>query len=442
MKCNVNFQSLLSVLSLLLVGTYVAHAQGDGWNWPEDKATAQEKVVLYTDAKKQKNYQEAVPPLEWLLENAPDLNPSIYINGADIYEELALKASDPTEKQGYTDDALAMYDKRLEYFGSGKEADILNRKASTAMKILYKDKEQYDKLQEIYTNAVEKSGDKLAYYNLVPYMTVARTQFDRGQLDEGQVINIYDQISSVVDKNVAAGGKNASKYAEVGENVDKIFASTITVSCDYIEEKMVPKLNENPSDSDLAKKIIALSLASSCTDRPFFIEAAEATFNAEPNAGLAKTIASRKMANDETEEANQWYEKAIELSNDDAQKGEIYMDMASINLKNGSKVKARDFALKAASTSSTQSAKAYKLVGDIYMNSYDQCKKGQDIVEDRAVFLAAYEMYERAGNSSAMGRAKEQFPSKEEVFTYNKSVGDKLKVNCWVGENVTIRTRD
>ena len=64
MKCNVNFQSLLSVLSLLLVGTYVAHAQGDGWNWPEDKATAQEKVVLYTDAKKQKNYQEAVPPLE------------------------------------------------------------------------------------------------------------------------------------------------------------------------------------------------------------------------------------------------------------------------------------------------------------------------------------------------------------------------------------------
>ena len=431
------------MLSLLLAVSYVAQAQnGGGWNWPEDKATAQEKVVLYTDAKKQKNYEAAVTPLEWLLENAPDLNPSLYINGADIYEELAVKASEPSQKQEYIDQTLTMFDKRLEYFGQGNEADIMNRKANTAVKMMYRDKDQYDRLQEIFSTAVEKSGNELAYYNLVPYMNVAKVQFERGKLDESQVIEIYDEISGIVDQNVSSGGKNANKYAEAGENVDKIFASTITVSCDYIEEKMVPKLNENPQDSDLAKKIIALSLASSCTDRPFFIEAAEATFEAEPNAGLAKTIASRKMSNDNMEEANEWFQKAIELSNDDEQKSEIYMDMASINLKNNNKPQARDYALKAASLSSTQAAKAYKLVGDMYMNSYEQCKQGEDIVEDRAVFLAAYEMYERAGNSSGMSNAKEQFPSKEEVFTYNKSVGDQIQVDCWINKSVTIRTRD
>ncbi len=127
MNYKFNYKSFWSMLSLLLVVSYVAKAQNaGGWNWPEDKATAQEKVVLYTDSKKQKNYEAAVPPLEWLLENAPDLNSSIYMNGADIYEELAVKETDPAKKQEYIDQSLAMYDKRLEYFGQGKETDILN----------------------------------------------------------------------------------------------------------------------------------------------------------------------------------------------------------------------------------------------------------------------------------------------------------------------------
>ena len=441
MRFNINYKSFWSALSLLLVVSYMAKAQG-GWNWPEDKATAQEKVVLYTDAMKQKDYASAEPALQWLLENAPDLNPSIYINGANIYEGLVASASDPSQKQEYTDQALTMFDKRLEYFGAGNEAEILNRKANTAMKMMYKDKSKYDQLQTIFEQTLEEGSGNLAYYNLVPYMTVAKTQFEAGKLDETQVIEIYDQLAGVVDKNVSAGGKTAAKYEEEGENIDRIFASTITVSCDYIAEKMAPKMKENPQDAETAKKIIALSLASSCTDQPFFTEAAQITFEVEPNAGLAKTIASRKMANDEMEEANTWYEKAIELSKDDEQKSEIYTDMASINLKNGNKAKARDYALKAAALSSAQAPKAYKLVGDMYMNSYEQCKQGQDVVEDRAVFLAAYEMYEKAGNSSGMQRAKEQFPSKEEVFTYNKKVGDSMQVGCWIGQNVTIRTRD
>lgn len=441
MKYTVYHKSFGSFLALFLVFSYAAHAQG-GWNWPEDKATAQEKVVLYTDAKKQKNYEAAVPPLQWLHENAPDLNSSIYVNGADIYEELALKTEDPAQKEEYMNKVLAMYDKRIEFFGDGKEEDILNRKASSAMKMMYKDKDKYDQLQQIFGETIEKTNGNLAYYNLVPYMTIAKTQFERGKIDETRVIEIYDEIAGIADKKVSAGGKTAAKYKDVGENVDKIFASTITVSCDYIEEKMLPKLQANPDDAEMAKKIIALSLASSCTDRPFFIEAAEATFNAEPNAGLAKTIASRKLANDETEEADKWFKKAIELSSDDEQKSEIYMDMASINQKNGNRAQAREYALKSAALSGEQAVKAYTMVGNMYMNSSGDCKSGKDIVEDRAVFIAAYEMYAKAGNREGMSSAKEQFPSKEEVFTYNKKVGEKVKVGCWIGETVTIQTRD
>ncbi len=86
--------------------------------------------------------------------------------------------------------SLAMYDKRIEYFGSGKEENILNRKASSAMKMMYKNKEQYDQLQQIFEETVEKTNGNLAYYNLVSYMTIAKTQFERGKIDETRVIEI------------------------------------------------------------------------------------------------------------------------------------------------------------------------------------------------------------------------------------------------------------
>jgi len=67
----------------LLIVTFKAQAQ---FNWPEDRATAEEKNAFYTDNMKSGNYKATIPALQWLMNNAPDLNPSIYINGAKIYE--------------------------------------------------------------------------------------------------------------------------------------------------------------------------------------------------------------------------------------------------------------------------------------------------------------------------------------------------------------------
>ena len=439
MNFMLNHKSFWSACLLLMLFTTAVNAQS-GWNWPEDKATAQEKVVLYTDMKKAGNYEAAVSPHSWLLENAPDLNSSIYINGADIYEELAQKTKDPQKKQEYIDKALNMFDLRIEYFGD--EANVMNRKASTAMKLMYRDKDAYDKLYEIFSKTIEVSGDKYAYYNITPMMSIAKTQYERGKFEAEDVLEIYDKLSEIAQNNIDAGSRYADKYADQQEKIDAILTSTVTVSCEYIEEKMIPKLEQNPDDIDLANQIIALSLASHCTGEDFFITAAEATFNIEPNAGLAKTIASRKLQSEDMEAAKEWFNKAIELSDDDAQKAEIYMDLAGISLKEGAKSTARSHAMQAASLSEEEAEKAYNMVGNMYFSSYDQCRGGEDPVKDRAIFIAAYNMYRQAGNQSGMAQAKAQFPSKEEVFTFNHEVGGEITVDCWINETVTIQTRD
>ena len=93
------------LLTFLVSGALIAQP---GWNWPEDKATAEEKNVLYTDYVKMDNFQEAIEPHSWLLENAPDLNKSIYINGAKIYEDLADNEGDAAKKGEYQIKALEM----------------------------------------------------------------------------------------------------------------------------------------------------------------------------------------------------------------------------------------------------------------------------------------------------------------------------------------------
>jgi len=56
--------------------------------------------------------------------------------------------------------------------------------------------------------------------------------------------------------------------------------------------------------------------------------------------------------------------------------------------------------------------------------------------------IAAYNAYQRAGDSQGMANARARFPSKEELFTEGLQVGSSLNTGCWIGESVTLATRD
>jgi tetratricopeptide (TPR) repeat protein len=148
------------------------------------------------------------------------------------------------------------------------------------------------------------------------------------------------------------------------------------------------------------------------------------------------------MSEDKLDSAETYLNKATELETDPGKKADLYYDLANINYKKGNKVAARDFALKAVEANDTLKEKAYTLIGHMYMASFEQCKKGKSMVDDRAIFLAAYDMYQKAGNAEGMSNAKEQFPSKEDIFNLNIKAGDSISIGCWINATTTIRTRD
>ena len=79
-------RNLLILFFVISCNTFVL-AQ-PGWNWPEDKATAEEKNVLYTDYLKQGNCQMSIEPNRWLMQNVPGLHVSIYQNAIKILHEF------------------------------------------------------------------------------------------------------------------------------------------------------------------------------------------------------------------------------------------------------------------------------------------------------------------------------------------------------------------
>ena len=71
--------AIIGCLSFLMVGLVQAQ---DGWNWPEDKemeAKARELNAAYNDYLNSEDFLKAKGPLNWLLNNAPDLNEALYI---------------------------------------------------------------------------------------------------------------------------------------------------------------------------------------------------------------------------------------------------------------------------------------------------------------------------------------------------------------------------
>ncbi|PIB36862.1 hypothetical protein BFP72_16370 [Reichenbachiella sp. 5M10] len=423
---------------LLLIGFVVfmnvAAIAQPGWKWPEDIDKAKEKNALYVDALKSDQYARAVEPHQWLLDNCPDLNESLYINGAKIYEGLEEKEADPAKKLAYQEKAMQMYDDRIKYFGD--EAGVLNRKAFRAYKFYKGNKDKYQELMDLFDRTFELNGVDVIDNNLVAYMDVVRRyKLSGGDITDEDVIDKYGLISDIIAEKDAA--KSNPKYERYQDNVDKLLTATVDVNCEFIETKLVPKMNET-KDPKLAKKVFQLMLSAKCTDSPAFLEAGELVYESDPSYGMAKVLGIKFAAAKEYDKAAKYYDAAIDLSEDNLKKSEIYMNVAQMYANAGQKSTARTNARKALANDPSASD-AYTLIGNLYFQSYNDCRKGESRVDDRLVFIAAYNQYQKAGNTTMMAKAQEQFPTIGEIFELGLEEGQSMTVGCWINETVILQ---
>ncbi|MBB6462497.1 tetratricopeptide repeat protein [Flammeovirga kamogawensis] len=285
------------------------------------------------------------------------------------------------------------------------------------------------------------------------------TQFETSDADfkkyksfnEDWLMDEYDFVSNIAGKNIeiaeaAKKEKDVKSWNRIQTMADKYIMGMLDIDCDFINDKLGAKFKADPTDIATAKKIVGYSIRKKCMDGPYFIQAAEVVYAAEPTPAYANLISGQYIKKNETDKAIEWKEKAIELySEDPTKQAETSIDLAKLYNKKGLKSQARSQAYKAIEFDSEISKEAYTFIGDLYMGSYKQCfESSEDNVQERGCYLAAYDMYKKAGNSSKMASAQKQFPSKSDIFTLaakGYAEGKSIKVGCWIGGSTTLRIR-
>lgn len=435
-------------LSLTLGIAFSASAQcGNDFNFGEgeQKAIAETNWVMLKDAKTNGHFEQAAPQLNWFLTNIPKLNKTLYIYGAEVYDGLAKKEANAAKKAMYADSLIIIYDLRLKHTPCNEEASIANRKALAAYPYFLNNDKVKD-LLVLMDKAIELNGNNVMDGTLIPYMqTVCMNRSKFKSLTDEEIIQRYDKLTEIIEaktKKAQSEGKPVDKYTKYQSDVDNIFSGCgVVIDCNMVKKTLEPKYRANPNDADLARKIFSYMLQGKCTDDPLWLETGEKVFEQTPDYGIAKNLAIKYLAAENYSKAELWLRKAVPLASTGNDKAEILILLGSLKARQGDKPGARELYRQALGASGGNKD-AYEKIGDLYMNSAKDCAREKSYAEDRLIFLAAYDMYSKAGNQQKMAQAKSQFPSTTELFEQNWNEGEIKKLDyCWVGEAVTLRTR-
>lgn len=406
--------------------------------WPEDKAQASEKYTYFIDAIKAKNFgPNTVEAFRWLYVQAPDLHKSLYQNGTKLYEQLEAQETDPKRKIELQDTVLKLYDERIKFFN--EEGTVLNFKGLRAYNYLINRPGTNEELYTLYDKIFTLNGKATFLANTSYFMDVMCRRKAEGKMNDEQIIDQYEKIIEVLEENIA-NGKNAALAEQTKSGVEEKLASCVKVDCDFVDKNLGPKFRANPSDIKLAKKIFALMVSGKCTSNPLFMEANETIIKTEPSFGGYKIQGILSKSAKDWPKVIEYFEKAAEIAPTEKDKADAYMEIASVHRIRGNSESARAMAKKAIATSSSVSSDAYELIGDLYFSAANECK-GENQVMSRSIYLASYDMYERAGNKSKMNAAEAQFPSIEDIFNHNYTEGQSINTGCWINENTKVRKR-
>lgn len=423
----------------MVIGIVQSLAQGKYGKNPQDSIKCVEGLSLYkdflkTDALKAKYY--------WLVPFSlcPASSEKMYLDGAAIYDKLIKDEKDLKRKEELIDTLLLIYDKRIENFG--KEALVLGYKGSDLYRL------RPAKTEEAY-NYLKKSVTTLGNGSLVAtiqYLMMASADLEKkGILSADKVVEDYHLVSAIAEWNVKNNEKYAEYYATALDNIQKVAAPYLT--CEVMADLVKKNFETNQNNIEWLRKMATMLDNKNCNESPEYIKVAEKLYQLEPSAEAAKNMAMVFFGKKQYNNALEYIGKAIEQETDNQKKADYYIKQAAIHLKAGNYAAVKTSALKALSINPNL-GHAYLLIGDAYAAGSSACD--QDACTKGMVYLAAIEKYAKAKAVDPSVSAEAQarissynayIPKKEDCFFQGIKEGDSFKIECWINETVTVRTK-
>ena len=421
-------------------------------------------LQLYAENAKAKNYNEAYTQLAPLVAKCPDASAAIYQYGAIIYQDrLDNKVG---EQEANVHGLIDMIQAQIDKYPT--KVDVTRKKMEIA-RTMYKYKmgsssEQFNMFNDIFNADEDNFTDP---NGIITYFSLAKGEFDAGNMDLKGLFVIYDALSGKINKELD------SRTGEVDILGDKLEAGTITdlekqtlenqkinlsnydivagsltatigklVGCDYLVPLYESEFEVNKNDSVWLSSVLNRLNYKDCTDAPIYLKAVKALHIINPSADTAYGLGI--IAKSSAEKFKYW-EEALSLGVNKNREAKIHYEKGNSLKSSGNYGQAKAEYLAAVRARPSYGI-AYLKIANMMAASAQNC--GSDPFTQRAVYWVAARWAEKAASidgsirsnaNSYAANYRAKAPSKQDIFsssTHNS--GDTIKIGCWIGETVTI----
>nr|WP_298791952.1 hypothetical protein [uncultured Allomuricauda sp.] len=447
---------LTMIAILMSMGLSMAQAQN-----PE----CMTNLSIYAEHAKVKNYDAAYEPWKMVYESCPDINKANFTYGERILKHK-IKNSSGSDKDGYIQELLAMYDNSGKYFPTKfSQAD----RAIDKVLLMYDNKmasndQVYDMLGKAFTEDKKNFKNPKALYL---YFSSLVDLHDGGKKDLQEVFDTYDDVTEKVEeenkkltnvvtrllpkdslgtlttkekRQLKAATVNSESYGKIAGSIDSKLGAL--ADCGNLIPLYEKSFEGKKNDVNWVKRAVGRMFSKECTDDPMFRKLFEAQLALDPSADAYMYGGVLKQKSGDNKGAIADFNKAVELETDNFRKSNILYKIAT-TVRRSSKSQARSYALKAIDANPAN-GKAYLLIANLYAGSANAC--GTTPFEKRAIYWKAAEMARKAGrvDPSLSGRANrsaasytERAPNKEMIFSSGMA-GKRVTFSCWVGGSVKV----
>ncbi len=359
----------------------------------------------------------------------------------DIYTQIGLSKTDPSEREAYIDTALALFAESFEIFTDEEQDkyELLQRRGryylenyrviDNGLQLAYADfKEMFDRDPETTTTTAD------GYYVRILVDNYART-------------NQKEEANSLIDAATPYSTPDLLMFFD--ETRKGLFESPEEI-ISYYE----PLLEENPNDIEALK---ALSDAYDDLNMvPELIEVLRKIHAIEPTFDSALQLADVEQGNAQYSEAEAFYIEALELAPTDNAKKEINLDLADVNISLERLQTAKRYIQAALEIDPNYGLALIKMAA-IYAQAVTSCTSDRDLEPfDRVVYWVVIDYLNRAKNvdASVTSTVNGQLPSFEAVqpstqdkfFDLGYENGQTVRVDAslnacysWINESTTVR---
>lgn len=441
------------------MGAFGAYAQkgvdnGTRFGSGEDSVRCITNISLFVPYAKAGNFKDAYEFWKIVYDECPAATKDIYLYGTRIVGWQIENEKDPAKKEALIDDLMAVYDKRVKYFGNDKRYGkdwIVSRKAQDYLQ--YKgEKSDFNTLYTWLNEVVNEFGDNTEPLaaSLFTFASLQKMMADPNFKE--QYIQDYLKAAKILDtqlKNAQAAGnqKEITAVTTYKSNIDNGFANSGAADCETLQNMYGAKIEENKDNLAYLKDAIALLKRARCQDIEAYFAASGYVYKSEPSAEAAIGLGKQAVKKKDYDTAIKYFEEAANLETDQAAKADDYYMIALLAFEQNSYSKARQYCQKAIEANPNYGA-PYLLIGKMYAATAKSVYPDDGVLA-RAVYYAAIDKFEKAKQvdpsiaeeaNTLISAYRAHLPSTEEVFMHPElEKGKTITIGGWIGERTTVR---